>query len=130
MKARSGFTLLELLTVMLIIGILAAVAISRFWTVKERAYLVSMKDALRTASVQQERYFGTNMAYSNDPDLLPDYEISDGITVTITWTASRGWAATAEHASMPGRTCGYFTGPAPAGAAPPATEGGIIACDE
>lgn len=130
MKARSGFTLLELLTVMVILGILAAVAVTRFWAVKERSYIVSLKDALRTTSVQQERYFARNMAYATVPTDLPDYTTSPGVTVTVTWTATSGWAATAEHASMPGRTCGYFTGPAPVGSAPPATQSGIIACNE
>ena len=129
MKARQGFTLLELITVMIIVGLLAAIAVSRFWTVKERSYKVAMKDALRTAAVQQERYFEKNMTYANAVAALPDFTLSQGVTVTFTWASNNGWAAQAEHVSVPGEFCGYFTGPAPGGAAAPATQSGEVACD-
>lgn len=129
-KRRPGFTLLELMTVMIIIGLLAAIAISRFWSVKERAYRASVKNDLRTAAIQQERYFDKNMAYASNASDLPDFSDSPGVTITITWAANSGWAGTALHTSMPGQFCGYFMGPAPAGAAAPATSPGEIKCNE
>lgn len=130
MKPRQGFTLLELLTVMIIVGLLAAIAVSRFWAVKERSYKVAMKDGLRTVAVQQERYFETNHVYAANVAALPDLDVSQGITITVTWSANNGWAAQAEHVSVPNAFCGYFTGPAPGGVALPATQSGIMACDE
>jgi len=127
---RAGFTLLELVTVIVIIGLLAAIAFTRFWTVKERGYWAAIKSDIRASAVQQERYYEKNMEYASDPTLLPDYTNSPGVTITVTWASNQGWAATATHSSFTGKFCGYFTGPAPAGIAPPATNAGEIKCDE
>ncbi|MGQ0815133.1 MAG: type IV pilin protein [Gemmatimonadota bacterium] len=130
MKRRPGFTILELLTVMIIVGLLAAIAVSRFWEVKERSYWISVKNDLRTVATQQERFFSTNTVYANDIALLPDVALSPGVTITIVWSANNGWAATGEHTSLSPLKCGYFTGPAPVGVAAPATQSGTTACDE
>jgi len=116
-RRRSGFTLIELLTVIVIIGLLATIALVRFWGIKERSYRVSIKNDLKTAALQQERYFESNMSYAGDVTGLPDFNTSAGVTVTVTWSGTAGWAAT-------------FVGPAPAGIAGPATTAGIITCDE
>jgi prepilin-type N-terminal cleavage/methylation domain-containing protein len=128
MKRRPGFTLLELLTVMLIVGILAAIALTRFWATKDRGYRAAMKSDLRNLAVQQERYFDRSYLYATVITDLPDFVTSAGVTINITWTANTGWAATADHAALPSMPCGYFTGPAPAGVAAPATLSGIVEC--
>ena len=128
-KRRSGFTLIELLIVLLILGILAAIALTRFWAVKDRGFRSAMKNDLRTMAVQQERYFDRNFAYASAVPDVPDFVTSDGVTITITWTANNGWAAVANHAAMPTTACGYFTGPAPSGSAAPATLSGILECN-
>ena len=130
MKAkRPGFTLLELLTVLTILGLLAALAANRFWTVKNRAYKVAMRNDLRTLATQQERYFEANQVYASDPAGVPDFNPSSGVTIQITWSTNQGWAGVAEHASVGSDRCGYYTGPAPGGIASPATEQGIVVCD-
>src|SRR5687768_1694389 len=129
MKPRPGFTLLELLTVLVIIGLLATIATNRFWAVKERAYKAAMRSDLRTLAAQQERYFERNYIYAATPGALTDFASSAGVTVTVTWNTNAGWAATSQHASVPGQQCGLFVGPAPAGIAAPAVTAGILACD-
>ena len=129
-KRRAGFTLIELLTVMMIIAFLATIAMNRFWAVKNRGYRAALKSDLRTVAIHQERYFEKNMAYAPDVNTLSDISLSPGVNITITWTDPHGWAGTATHNSLPGETCGYFTGDAPAGIAPPATESGKVACNE
>jgi prepilin-type N-terminal cleavage/methylation domain-containing protein len=129
MKPRSGFTLLELLTVLVIIGLLATIAMNRFWAVKERAYKVSMRNDLRTMATQQERYFESNYAYATATAQMTEFSASAGVSVTMTWSTNQGWAAISQHSSLPGVQCGFFTGPAPAGIAAPATISGIIECN-
>jgi prepilin-type N-terminal cleavage/methylation domain-containing protein len=127
---RSGFTLIELLTVLVIIGILATIGVNRFWNVKGRAFKSALRSDLRTMAVQQERYYDRNFVYATSPALLPDFFVSQGVTVTVTWSSNQGWAAIANHASLsPTEQCAYFTGPAPAGIAPPAVSSGIMECN-
>src|SRR3989441_4583527 len=63
---RKGFTLIELLIVVVIIGILAAIAIPKFANTKEKAYLASMKSALRNLVTAEEAYFADSVKYTNN----------------------------------------------------------------
>ncbi len=65
---RTGFTLLELLIVVVIIGLLAAIAIPKFANTKEKAYIASMKSDLRNLMTAEEAYFADSMAYTDRVD--------------------------------------------------------------
>jgi len=126
---RGGFTLVELIAVMAILAFLAAIAVTRFWSVKERGHWASIRSDLRNVATQQERYFNDHQQYSTDVTQLPDMDITNGVTITVTWTANNGWAAIGTHSSITGQ-CGLFVGPAPSGVAAPATIAGQMLCDE
>ena len=57
-KKKAGFTLIELMIVVAIIGILAAIAIPKFGATRERANEAALKSDLRNLLTAQETYFG------------------------------------------------------------------------
>jgi type IV pilus assembly protein PilA len=123
--ARDGFTLIELLIVVVIIGILASIAIPKFSSTREKAFLASMKSDLRNLATLQDIYHNGSYSYSNDFTALGFLE-SDGIVVTVSEADGTGWAATAAHVGYVGEHCELFQGDAtPVG---PATVEGQIAC--
>jgi len=61
---RKGFSLFELVIVVVIIGILAAIAIPKFANTKEKAYIASMKSDLRNLVTAEEAYFADSVKYS------------------------------------------------------------------
>ena len=56
MGREEGFTLVELLVVMLILGILAAIAIPSFFNQRDKAHDASNKSEARTAETAMETY--------------------------------------------------------------------------
>ncbi len=113
MRRRTGFTIIELLIVVLIIGILASVAIAKFGESKRRAYLTAMKSDLRgLATVAESRYTSDN-SYEN----VVAPQGSDGVTLTFTGTTS-GWSATATHVGVAGVVCTIAAGASLAANAP------------
>jgi prepilin-type N-terminal cleavage/methylation domain-containing protein len=128
---RSGFTLIELLIVIVILGVLASITLRKFDRTRERAQFKAMMSDLRQLMVQQEAYFANpvnTFNYAGDLAVLPDYNVSSGVTVVITGASNLGWGATSGHASLDAtQTCAVYYGTVTAVPTPASTPG-IIAC--
>lgn len=125
---REGFTLIELMIVIVIIGILAMIAVSLFWGVKNRGIGASMQADLKNAAAQQELYYSSYNSYAPTAVYLSEYNASPGVQLTVTYAQPDGWAGIATHISVTGAQCGLAVNAAPLAAAPPASTTGIIAC--
>jgi prepilin-type N-terminal cleavage/methylation domain-containing protein len=63
LRKNSGFTLVELLIVVAIIGILAAIAIPQFAAYRAKAYCAAAKSDLANLAIAEEAYFTDFSAY-------------------------------------------------------------------
>ena len=66
-SAQKGFTLVELMIVVAIIGILAAIAIPQFAAYRQRAFNSAAQSDLKNFKTAMETDFADNQAYQNWP---------------------------------------------------------------
>jgi prepilin-type N-terminal cleavage/methylation domain-containing protein len=81
-----GFTLLELLVVVAILGILAAIAIAQFNSYRRKGYDARANHDLRAAATAEEAYFATNHTYVSGPlvtGFLPGFVLSHTVSGSI-----------------------------------------------
>ncbi|GAI61790.1 unnamed protein product [marine sediment metagenome] len=69
-RDERGFTLIELMIVVAIIGILATIAIPQFDFYRKRTYNAAANADLRNAATAQEAYYVDNATYTSDISLL------------------------------------------------------------
>lgn len=97
---RKGFTLIELIVVILVLGILSAIAIARFVSVKERAYLASMKADLRNFALYEQNYLMDSQgSYFAGNGAAEGFRPTVGVTViaTVDPGPPPTWRAIATH---------------------------------
>jgi len=69
-RRKSGFTLIELMVVLLIVGILGAVAVPNYRQYVIRSHRTEAKMALLRLAANQERHYLQNNTYTDDLEAL------------------------------------------------------------
>jgi len=119
-EAERGFTLIELIVNIAIIGILVAIAIPMFSAYRRRAYDSDVKSNIKSAITTQEAYFTDHLSYTSAlGDLVAwgfkqsgavDIAVAgSSTTFTVTGTATAGCSSgtgTWSFASTNGVTTG------------------------
>ena len=123
---RDGFTLLEALVVVTVIGILTALSVIRSETPRSRAATAAMQSDLHSVGAAEEAYYADHGSYASDIGAL-DIQLSPGVTMQLQANA-QGWTARATHQHAPNRECALaFGGIAPLS---PATGSGVLVCEQ
>ena len=98
--SRKGFTLIELIVVILVLGILSAIAIARFVSVKERVYVATMKADLRNFALYEQNYLMDSQgSYFAGNGAAQGFVSTPGVTITATTDPGPPptWHAIATH---------------------------------
>jgi type IV pilus assembly protein PilA len=105
-KARrdgdGGFTLVELLVVIVIIGILVAIAIPVFLNQRQKAWTSATESDLRNAAPVAETFFADNGTY--DGLESETFQTSGDVTITVKSHTASGYCIEATHAKLAGKT--------------------------
>jgi type IV pilus assembly protein PilA len=102
MRKDEGFTLIELMIVIAIIGILAAIAIPQFSAYRTRSYNSAAEADIRNAATAQEAYYVDNQTYKPNPTDLIGSTYGFYTTTNVAVTGGAGqtqYTMTAIHSS-------------------------------
>jgi prepilin-type N-terminal cleavage/methylation domain-containing protein len=102
-KNEKGFTLIELMIVIAIIGILAAIAIPQFSAYRVRSYNSAANADLRNAATAQEAYFVDFQSYATDVDNLTGSSyglfLSENVSLSVTGGGASGYTMQSYHST-------------------------------
>jgi len=120
-SAQRGMTLVELMTVMVIVAILASIAVPSYRSYLVRSNRADAKSALMQVQAAEEKFYLQNNAYTNNVAGVPPAGLglssttTNGFyTVTVTpGTGNQSYTATAAPTTAGGQSsdskCGSFT---------------------
>jgi prepilin-type N-terminal cleavage/methylation domain-containing protein len=110
LRQKKGFTLIELMIVIAIIGILAAIAIPQFAAYRVRGFNADAQTHVRNMATSLEAYFADKQTYAASLTDLGSYGYTTVAGVTITpGGAAATYSITASHTS--GNRTFTLTGP-------------------
>ena len=89
LKDRSAFTLMEILVVIGILGVLAAIAIQQFTLYRSRSIDTEMRSDLKNAAIAMESYFAEYRSYPTSVTAITaaGFRQTNGVALTIVITS-------------------------------------------
>jgi prepilin-type N-terminal cleavage/methylation domain-containing protein len=106
-----GFTLIEVLVVLVVLAILSAIAIARYVSTKDAAYVASMKADLRNFALYEQNYLMDSQgSYFSGNGAAQGFVPTAGVTISATSDAGPppSWHAVATH-DKTSKTCSITT---------------------
>lgn len=92
-KDQKGFTLVELMIVVAIIGIIAAFAVPAYQRYIERGIRSEARAALLEASQRMNRFYNVNNTYAGAPNIT-SLSATGKYTITVTQATTSGFTLT------------------------------------
>lgn len=113
---QSGFTIIELLIVIVVIGILAALVLNAFGNIQERARDTERQSDINSIHTQLELYYADNTSYpdaintTNLPNLSDEALVAPtaGETYAFDATTDNGAAGAGAACTTAAGTCGEY----------------------
>jgi type IV pilus assembly protein PilA len=108
-RNEKGFTFIELLIVIAILGVLAGLAVGQLILYRARAYNTMAESDLRNAATAQEAYYTLYQTYSTDVGNLTGLSLSQGVSLDVNGTSNHAYTMAAHHSV--GNVTYTLTGP-------------------
>lgn len=101
-RRDDGYSLVELLVVILVIGLLAGIAIPTFLSHRDKSYDATMRSDLRAIIAAQFAYIADHDAPTDDPSALEaeGFRQTQGVTPKVQVTAT-AFIACVKHTNAP-----------------------------
>jgi type IV pilus assembly protein PilA len=111
LRKTSGFTVIELMVIVVVIGILALIAIPEYASYRKQGFRAAVRTDIRNAAIAQEAYFAAHAKYQDAAPAtaanLPGFAPSDRVLISVAVTGSNQFMVTGTHTNCGATTWSY-----------------------